>query len=99
MTQTFEPPARTAGAIVSVRDRHAATGDHGEDGAVHAARLVDIGRGELEPVLPVCDALITPARTDDPVTCEICLIRLRPDAFTKAARRVRHLVHGWLHHT
>lgn len=87
MTQLFDLPARTAGAIVAVSDDH---------DVVHAARLVDIGRGELEPVHPVCDALIVPTRTSDEITCEICLIRLRPDSFTKAHRRARRVVAGWL---
>lgn len=95
MTQLFEPPARTLGAIVAVRDDRPGTG--GGSGAVHAARLVDIGRGEFEPVLPVCDALINPTRTASPLTCEVCLIRLRPDLFAKATRRAHVIVRGWFH--
>lgn len=90
MVQVFEQPARTPGAIVAVRDE-----SPGADGTVHAARLVDIGRGGLEPVLPVCATLISPVpAAADPVSCEICLIRLRPDLFTKATQWVRRIVRG-----
>lgn len=87
VTQVYETWARTAGTIISVRGE-----GPGWDGTVHAARLIDLGNGDVQPILPVCEALIVPVPADEPTTCEICLIRLRPDSLTKAARHLRGLL-------
>ncbi|MQA84034.1 MAG: hypothetical protein GEV03_05215 [Streptosporangiales bacterium] len=88
MAQVLQPPHRTIRTLVPVRD----DGPESRGDTVHAARLVDVGNGELRPVLPVCDELIVAVPADGPVTCEICRIRLRPDTFTKVVRLVLGVV-------
>ncbi|MQA96644.1 MAG: hypothetical protein GEV11_19090 [Streptosporangiales bacterium] len=78
--------AHAAGAVVNVR-----AGD--VRGDVHAAFLIDVGGGRLEPVLTLCEEMADPAPVAGEVNCLVCQVRLpRPSPTERrvrgAARRV-----------